>query len=723
MLTVDALREPEAKYASSPGRPVDVKSLFNAFARRWKLFVTVVIGVLIVAVTASLVMKPAYDATATIRIDPNQKQAVDLQALASGAPPDQALVDSEVKVMQSRDLARAVVDELGLAKDPEFVPAGGLRAMLFGGARPPAEEVATDNLLRRLDVSRQGTTYLVGLRARSDNPAKAANIANAFAREYMIASVRTRVQTAAEQSDWLSKRLDAAGAEAQRADAQLAQYKADKGLVSASGGGTMTEQQISTLTLQLATAESEAAAARSNYQAARNQMTAGGLDSVSSVLNSNTITELRRQRADLQRNQAEINARYGPRHPEAVKVEQQVIGLDKQLRDEAQRILGGLESDARAAEARAASLRHDVGVLNGQLATNTQASVGADSLQREAEAKRTIFSQLAASAQQVNQQEHSSTAQARILALASVATKPYFPNTGLFGALGLALGLILGVAAVFIAELVDGGVRTVEDVEHDLRVNFIASAPLLTAKVLQSEGRKIAPWDYVVARPMSGFAESMRSARSAIKFAEIDNKRKVVAVTSALPSEGKTVSSVSLARVMAMSGERVILVDCDLRRNALEGLLKEAPTVGLVEVLTGAVTLEQAIVKDTVSGLDVLPLHKAAFTPRDLFGTKAMSDLLDVLRQRYDHVVLDCPPLLAVNDARVLASLADAVLFVARWSKTPRRAIQTALGHLTNDRSRVAGVLLSMVDTRARLAIGTGDPTYYYGHYRGYYHD
>lgn len=723
MLTVDAHREPEVKYANSPGRPLDVKSLFNVFARRWKLFVAVMIGVLIVAVTASMVMKPVFDATATIRIDPNQKQAIDLEALASGGPPDQALVDSEVKIMQSRDLARAVVRQMGLAKDPEFVSAGGLRARLFGQTPAPAEEVATDNVLRHLDVNRQGTTYLVGLRFRASNPAKAANIANAFAREYMLASVRTRIQTAAEQSDWLAKRLDAAGAEAQRADAQLAQYKADKGLVTAASGGTMTEQQISTLTLQLATAESEAAAARSNYQAARSQMAAGGLDSVSSVLNSNTITELRRQRADLQRSQAEIDARYGPRHPEAVKVAQQVIGLDKQLRDEAQRIVGGLESDARAAEARAASLRHDVGVLNGQLASNTQASVGADSLQREAEAKRSIFSQLAASAQQVNQQEHASTAQARIVALASVATKPYFPNTTLFAVLGLALGLIFGIAAVFVAELIDGGVRTVEDVERELHANFIASAPLLTEKVLRSEGRKIAPWDYVAARPMSGFAESMRSARSAIKFADLDGRHKVVAITSALPGEGKTVSSVSLARIMAMSGERVILVDCDLRRNALEGLLAETPAMGLIEVLTGAATLEATIKKDTVSGLDVLPLHKAAFTPRDVFGTKAMSELLEILRSRYDHVVLDCPPLLAVNDARVLASLADVVLFVARWSKTPRRAIHTALGHLVNDRSRIAGVMLSMVDTRARVAIGTGDPTYYYGHYRGYYHD
>lgn len=680
-------------------------------------------SVIAVTVIASLILKPMYDATATIRVDPTQKAAIDIEALARGAPPDQAMVDSEVRVMQSRDLARTVVQTLNLSADPEFAPPPGLRARLMGKVSAPAIETATDNVMRRLDVNRQGSTYLVGLRFRSENAGKATKIANAFAREYILASVRSRIEAATEQSDWLSKRLDTASGEAQQADSQLAQYRASKGIVTGVSGGTITEQQISTLTLQLATAESEAAAARSNFEAARSQMAQGGVDSVSSVLNSATITELRRQRAELQRNRAEIDARYGPRHPEAVKVEQQVIGIDRQLHDEAQRIVSGLESDARAAAARANSLKRDLSGLTGQLATNNQASVQADSLQREAEAKRTIFSQIAASMQQMKQEEHSSTAQARILSLASVATKPYFPNTSLFAALGLAFGLIFGSMAVFVAELLDSGIRTVEDVERDLGLNFISSAPLLTSKTLQFEGNALEPWDYVVARPMSGFAEAMRSVRSAIRLSEIDSKSKVIALTSTLPSEGKTVTSVSLARVMAMSGESVILVDCDLRRNALEGLMAVPPSIGLVEVLTGAASLDAAIVKDSVKGLDILPLHKAAFTPRDLFGTKAMVELLNVLRERYDHVVLDCPPLLAVNDARVLASLSDAVLFIARWGKTPRRAIRTALDRLAYDKSNVSGVMLSMVDTRNRLTLGAGDESYYYGHYKGYYQD
>jgi succinoglycan biosynthesis transport protein ExoP len=720
MSNVEAPPESAAKYSRLTGKPLDMKGLVDAFVRRWKLFVAVALGIFLVAVTASLVLRPVYGATTTIRIDPNQKSMIDLEAVARGAPPDQALVDSEVKIMQSRDVAREVVERMQLTRDPEFNPTLRQGVRLFGaksGGSPV--ELTTDNVLKRLDVARMGSTYIVGLRFKSESGPKATNIANALAREYLLSSVQSKVQTAAEQSNSLTERLREASSAAQQADAALAQYKANNGIVASSQGGTVTEQQISTLTSQLGDAESAAAAARSNYQAARAQMAQGGIESVSTVLNSPTIVEMRRQRADLQRARAEVDARYGPKHPETLKVQQQVAGLDAQIRDESMRIITSLESDARAADAKADSLRHVLAGLKGELETNSRASVEADSLQRDAEAKRTIFNQLAASAQQVQQQEHISEAQARIISLASVPTKPFFPNRSLFAALGASLGLILGVGAVLVAEFLDDGLRTVEEIESELGVNYITSAPLLTTRALTVDGKLLAPWDYVVARPMSSYAEAMRTARSAIMLSDIDKKQKVVAITSALPNEGKTVCSVSLARIMAMTGEKVILVDCDLRRNALEGLLEGRPKAGLIEVLQGQATLDSVIETDPSTGLDVLPLQEAAFTPRDLFGTKSMGDLLAVLRERYDHVILDGPPVLAVTDARTLATLADVVLVVAHWNRTPRHAVRAALDRLQRDKAPIAGLMLTMVDGRSRL----NADSYYYGGYHKYYHD
>jgi exopolysaccharide transport family protein len=724
MSNADAPIDRRAVFTQPHDQPLDLKGLVDAFARRWRLFVAVALGCLLLAVTVSLILKPIYEAVADIRIDPTQKSAIDLDAAARGAPPDQALVDSEVKIIQSPDVAGEVVKALNLLDDPEFNPTLKHGLSPFGGqSHAPALQLTVDRLLKKLDVSRLGSTYIVAVRFRSPDANKATRIANAFAHEYLLQSVRSKVDAAGEQSAWLNERLNAAGQAAQKADAALAEYRAANGITTGATGSTVTDQQIATLTTELAGAEGAAAAAKSTYQAAKAQVADNNIDTISSVLNSATIVELRKEHAELLRNQADVNSRYGPKHPETIKVTQQVLGIEAQMREESQRIVAGLESDARAAEAKAASLRQNLSALKGQAGANSQANVVADSLQRDADAKKTIFNQLAASAQQSNQQQHLSEASAQVVAQASEPTHPAFPNKPLFAALGAALGLILGAAAVFVAEILDAGVRTVDDVEQQLGLNYIASTQLLTPRELTVDGAEVRPWDYVVSRPMSGYAEAMRNTRSAIMLSDLDRKQKVVAITSALPSEGKTVCSVSLARVMAMSGEKVILVDCDLRRNALEGLLATPPEAGLIEVLTGEAKLDDVIVPDSVKGLDLLPLHKAAFTPRDLFGANSMVELLAELRERYDHVVLDGPPVLAVSDARTLAKLADAVLLIAHWNRTPRYAIQAAVARLQRDQARIAGLLLTMVDKRARASMGAGDPGYYYGQYHKYYHD
>lgn len=725
MANVEAHEVSRAMSTGAPSRPLDLQGLVDAFLRRWRLFVAVVTAVVILAVTVSLILRPVYEATANIQIDPIQKSAIDVDAIARGAPPDQALVDSEVKLMQSRDVARAVVKTLNLTADPEFNPTLHGRSLFGGGSasRAPVSEVATDIVLKHLEAAREGSTYIIDLHVKSHDGSKAATIANAIAEEYVQSGIRARADAAAAQSMGLNDRLGALDNEVKQADAEVAAYKAANGIVTASTGGTITEQQINTVTEELATAQSDAAAARSKYDAARAQIAQSGIDSVSSVLNSPVIVELRRQMADTERDQAEINSRYGPKHPESIKVAQQLDGLNRQLREESQQIVNGLQSDARAAEARAAALQANLNRLKGEQANNSRASVVADTMAREAEAKRNTYNQLAASAQQVNQQEHSNLSQAQIVSHANPPTKASFPNKPLFVAMGAALGLMFGAAAVFIAEFMDSGLRTVEEIERDLGVNFITSLPLLSSQALRVDGRRLVAWDYVMARPMSGYAEALRGIRSALILSDHDKRKQVVVVTSALPNEGKTVCSVALARTMAMSGERVLLVDCDLRRNSLESLVSTPPAAGLIEVLTGAAPFASAIVPDAVKGLDILCVYKATFTPRDLFGNPRMIELLTELRQHYDHIVLDAPPLLAVSDARTLATLADAVVMIARWSRTPRNAVRAALDLLERDKAPLLGLALSMVDTRARLSMSGSDPSYYYEHYRRYYQD
>ncbi len=729
--TASPLHPDPSQAAPGPGvSPMGVSDLVGLFQRRWRLLLAVGGLVLLTTVIVTLLLTPIYTATAEIKIDPTQRSPVDFDAAVRNAAPDQALIDTEAAVMHSRTVAAAVVNRLHLIDDPEFGPHRNLLMSVLtaglpvAGPGPSAEPKAIERVLKRLKVEREGSTYIVDMSFGSTDPDKAARIANAFAEEYSLASLKARVDTATQQSLWLNQRMSELGGEVQAADEAVARYRAEHGIATGGAGATVTDQQIGALTTQLATAESDAAAANSNLQAARAEVANGSLDSISTVLNSPVIGDLRKQRADILRTQAEISTRYGPNHPETLKVQQQLDGIDRQIKEEAERTLGGLESTARAATAREQSLRAEVAALGGQQATNVRATVEADSLVRTADAKRAMYNQLAQTAQQANQQEHFDTTESQVIVQATAPIKASFPNKTLFLALGAMLGLVSGVAAVLIAEALDAGVRTVEDVENQLGATFIESLPNLTPKQLRNaNGGMMKPWDYVNAKPMSAYAEALRNTRNALILANVDKPPKVIVVTSALPGEGKTSTAAALSRVMGMSGEKVVLVDCDLRLGALAALLPTRPKVGLIEMLIGEATLDSVIQHDVTPGMDIIPLAKSTFTPRDLFGSNAMQRLLEELSSRYDHVVLDAPPVLAVADARTLAVLADTTLVTIRWRRTPRQATRAALARLKQDGAHVSGVLLSMVDPRAPSRLNSNDSTYYYGASGAYYQE
>jgi capsular exopolysaccharide synthesis family protein len=702
---------PDSQFLGDAGAGLfDLKRLGTAFRRRWKLFAVVTALVFGAVLAATLLLTPVWTASAQIKIEPNRRTATDFQAAANGSPPDQALVDTEVGLMRSREVARAVVQKFNLANDPEFIGKGTPKG-------PPAEVAATA-LLDKTDVSRLSTTYLVSLSVRSKDPAKAAALANAMAQQYLIDSVSSRVGTATQESQGLNRQLSELGAEVQAADARVAQYRSTAGIVVGGQSGTITEQQVAPLASQLATAEAEAAAANARLAAARGQVASGGLDAVSGVLNSTVIADLRRQRAEVLRKQGDTDARYGPRHPESIALTQQLADLDRQLREEAQRTVRGIESDARASSASAASLRGQLSQLRGQQSSETRASVMAESLERQAEAKRTVYNQLAQATQQRAQQRQNTEASAQIVESAQAPLRPSFPNKPLFAVLGLFLGACAGLSAVVLGESLDVGLRTSADAEKWLRAPFISSVQRVGSATLRELGGPDHAADYVVSAPASEFAEALRTIRRSIPF---DDDHKVLAICSSLPNEGKTTVALALARVMAMSGDRVVLVDCDVRKGTLRAVsgAESDESGGLLEVLAGNASLDTVLVADPLTSLQMLPVAKRGFTPRDLFGGPQMETLLAALREKFDRVILDTPPLLAVADARALAAAADSTLLLVRWNATSRFAAQAAASRLRQDGTELSGTVLTMTEKRGGLS--RSDPAYYSAAYAEYY--
>ena len=712
-MTSPAPTQPRPTSGAGPLRGFDIGTIVGVFHRRWKLFLCVFVPVLLLSILATIVIKPMFSADAKLKIDANQQSPIDPVALLTGTPPDQAVIDTEVALMKSRKSGEAIVDRYNLSADPEFAPAGASSPIM-------ARELTIDAVLSRLNIARESTTYVINVGFRSRDPVKAATLANAFARQYIINSAQSRIETARQQSTSLDARLTSLGAAARGADEQLAQYRARTGLMESGSGGTITEQQIAPLSSGLAVAESEAAAARAAASAARGQVARGGLDAVSGVLTSNVIADMRSKRAEIMRELDQVNARYGKRHPDYIRVNDQLEGIDRQIADESRRIVSGLESDAQAANARAGSLRAELGRLRAEQAQNTRAAATADNLKRQADAQSAVYTQTQIAAQRSNQDKNNAQAHERIVEAATVPIYPIYPNKKLFVLLGTLAGAFLGIAVLFVVEMLSATVRTVEDVEGHIRLPFLGSVPLLTPRQrLDRNGREMTPWEYLVERPTSSYAEALRGLRASL-LASDPPKRKVT-ITSALPHEGKTATAIGLARLMALSDDRVVLVDCDLRRNAASQLVPDA-SAGLVELLAGDATLEDCLYQDVVPGLSILPLRQASFTPKDLFHRPAMSELLDRLGRDFDFVILDTPPVLAVTDTRTVAQLGDAIVMMIRWNKTKRAAVQAAVARLEQDKLDITGCMLSMADFRVGR-LSQSDPAYYSSAYASYYRD
>ena len=388
------------------------------------------------------------------------------------------------------------------------------------------------------------------------------------------------------------------------------------------------------------------------------------------------------------------------------------------MKQEMERAISSLRADAQATGAEVGSMRSHLGSLQAQLASSSRTEVQAATLDREAQSKQEVFNQYNLAQQQAAQAQQTQNAGAVVLAPAVTPTYPSFPNKPLFMTLGCVLGMILGLVAVFLAEAFDPGIINARDAETALGLPMLASVPLVPRQVLKQFGA--GPEAYAVAKPMSAFAESFRSIRSGLAYGGVASP-KVICMTSALPAEGKSVTTLTFARVLGLASHSVAVVDCDLRRSSLAGLTGKRVDNGLVEVVTGKATLAQALIPDEVPNVSLLPLSAASFSPADLLGSPKFLGMLEELRGRFDYVLLDTPPVLAVADARAVALLSDTVVFLCRWSKTPRAASAAAIHLLEQDGARIAGVVLNMVDLTARGSLSAEDPAYYHRAYEGYY--
>jgi exopolysaccharide transport family protein len=680
-----------------------------------------------------MVVSTLYTATSTVLVDPRRANVVETnQSVLSNFGTDDATIESQTLLIQSVAILDRVVRKLKLTEDPEFTPTPGILdpiRRLFStsgpsnGASPEdaARSRSVEILQRRMKVTRQGTTFLVDINISSESPQKAAAIANAIADAYFEEQVRAKFDATRIAATWLKSQIDDLRSRVASSEKAVEDFRSANNLTVAQGV-TVNDQQLSDLNNKLIVARVQTAEARAKYDQVQDIAKAGGdPGGINAAITSDMITKLRTQYADIAKNEADLSSKYGPRHPLVANIRAQLKDTQRLINEEIRRILDSTQHDYDVARSREASLQQSLDQLQGLSTSSGQAQVRLHELQREAEANRTLYESYLARSKETTAQESLEMPDSRIVTKASIPIRPSSPKTLLILGLAMMLGLGGGSVLAFLADYLDGRIKTLEQAEAISGVPALAAVPLIGTRELAGLARrgreeldrydpktvKLLPpalqpplMRYAIDEPGTFFAEAIRAIRLALQRTMRAQPVKVVLVTSALDNEGKTTLAANLAQSLATLGIQTLLIDGDLRNPQLTRALCPRAEIGLLDVAMGRASPEQAILTDRSTGLSILPSTtvKQAEIITELMFSERIVDVLDHLRHRYELIIIDSPPLVPLVDGRALAELADRIILALAWDQTPGEVLSHTINLLSPVSDRIMGTVLTRVD-------------------------
>lgn len=682
--------------------------------RRRFLIMALVGVVAAVGAFSYLMSRPqTYAATALVNVVSRQERVLDNQGVVGDLPRETSAIDSEIEMLRSSALMRRLADAMRAIDDPDGEPepsqsADTERSRANTGERDPL----ADSLSGQISVRRRGLTYVIEIVARDHDPARAQLIANTYADVYIASQIDSRIQTTERANSWLGQRLAELREDVREKESAAETFRVQSGLMAAQGS-SLVETRITNVQTQVLQAQADLAESEARLQQLRQMQASGSsVDTIGSALNSGTIQSLRDREAEIARRQSDLENRYLATHPAVQSVRAEREDVERQIQAEIRRISANLANEVEVARARLRTLQSSLQQLTGELSSNSAESVRLRELEREATASRQVYEAYLRRYEEIANQDQLNMPDARLMAYAQRPTFPISPNLRLSLVMCIMLGLFLGVAAGIALELFDQSVKNADDLEAQVGVPAIASVPSISSRMMRLlPPSERTPAGYLIGRPMSAFTEALRVLRTVIVYSRLDFSTRVVAVTSAVPDEGKTTISVCLARTAAMSGQKVIVVDCDLRKQSINDIVDVYTDVGILHVLAGEKSWRDAVVRDPASDADVLPVATPSFTPRDVFGSDAMAKLVDELRQEYDLVVLDCAPILAVAETRVIVKQADVTVIVARAGKSAVGAVRGAVQQTEAAGGKVLGVALNCVQPQWQ---SYGDSLYFH---------
>jgi polysaccharide biosynthesis transport protein len=729
--------DPLARLTEARSTAMSPRDLINALislARRRFGIMVLISSVIMVCGAIYLMVAPAkYMAQASLIIDTRKTQLFQQQNLVGEPNVDSATVDSQIEVMKSEAIAASVVKELHLTSDPEFVGSKpGIFGSILGILSPSAPASEADLQQRAQDVFRNGifpkrvgATYVIDIGYLSLSAQRAAQAANAAADAYIDDQLEAKYQATRKAGTWLQERIQELRQQASTAERAVLDFKKANNIVDTGVGGRLIgEQQLTELNSQLTLARAATAEARARVDRI-GEITKNGpgtIDdvikkpdaAVSDVLKSEIISKLRSEFLDTASRESVYAARLGKDHLVVVNLHNQLFELRKSIFDEVKRIEETMKSDYQIALAREQSIQQSLAEAVDQTQSTNQAQVSLRDLTSNAQTYRAIHDNFVQRYMESLQQQSFPYTEARVISHAAGGAKAQ-PNAKMVMTLAAASGLMLAFGVALLIDLSEGGFRTSEQVETELRTSCLAVVPVIkvdpeevqpapaerpsfvnNARHISRDGILFS----VVGAPFSRFAEAFRTIKVGIDLFSLTKPTRVFGITSTHPGEGKTTVSANLARLIAHAGGRAILLDCDLRNPSLTRALSPGAELGLLDVVSGKRSLTDVIWTDPATSLTFVPMVASTRLSHsnEILASMAMKKLIDGLREIYDYVLIDLPPLTPVVDVRSTSRIVDSYLFVVEWGATSVEVVERALSSAPLVYENLMGVVLNKAD-------------------------
>jgi succinoglycan biosynthesis transport protein ExoP len=752
---------------SAPGLDyISLDELFNIFTgflqRQYRAIVLVFLVIMALTVTYLLTTPPSFTAIAKLMLDTRKVQLFQQQSVLGEAPADPGLVDSQVEVLQSENVALAVIKELHLTEDPQFLwPKPGLFSAIKGSVLSLIESVlslfqssdgpasdpefaltraAIERLQSELIISRAGLTYIISIGFRAQDPQRAAKIANAVADAYIVDQLEAKYQATLRAGTWMKDRLKELQAQTTDAEHAVVDFRTKNNIVAASGR-LMNEQQLSEINSSLVQTRALTAEAKAKLDRIDEILRSGAEvpdATVTDTLKNDVINKLRSQYLEFARKASEFSAKYGARHLAVVDLQNQMREIRKAIVDELSRIAQTYRSDHEIAKAREESIIKSLAEIVSVSQTTNQAQVMLHDLESSAQTYRDLRNNFLQRYMETVQQQSFPITESRLITTATPPRRPSNPRILLVLMVGAAGGVIAGFGLGLLRDIKDQVFRTSDQVKSILHTDCIAVLPKVKAAATSNSGQprtdygrlehRIIKRDQglfwtVIDSPCSRFAESIRAIKIAADLNTSVDGSNVLAFTASLPNEGKSTVAVAVAQSIAHAGGRVVLLDADLRNPGLSRKLIPEAKVGLLEVLADQVTIEDALCLEPDTRLAFLPavVNGRMAHSSNLLASESTKMLFKRLRRSFEYIIVDLAPLAPVVDARAVTHLVDSFVLVVEWGRTGIDVVEHSLRMAPSVYDNLLGVVLNKTDLNMLRRHECHHREYYFSRYHGRY--